>query len=79
MPNYDADENYDAFAEARWCDTLKVLNERTTLFQMAGLKHTAHQDITDGGWIEDTIVVRWRPKPGPNGYNHDISPGDQGS
>lgn len=67
----EEDPNYDAFASARLQDSLKILRERETVFQVCGHEHHATQDLSGGGIIVETITVTWRPKPPePNGYSY---------
>lgn len=61
---------YDAFAAARLEDSLKIFKEREINFQVADHTHTAYQDLSGGGWIEETVTIRWRPKPIINGHSH---------
>jgi hypothetical protein len=65
------DPSYDAFASARLLDSIRLLKERESLFQVTGHKHTAYQDLSGGGWIEEQITITWRPKQVVNGVSHD--------
>lgn len=63
------DESYDSFACARLTDSMKVLEERKMHFDVAGHQHQAFQDLANGGWIEESITIRWRPKHLVNGFD----------